>query len=101
MTVTVPSLVALAGETPSHSTSSAAVQATVPPPALVTLSVLAAGLAPPCVALDDRLLGATDSDGGDRGATVSVTGIVLGEPPAPGALTVTSRSPGSTRRPHR
>ena len=41
--------------------------------------------------MKDRLAGVTDSDGGVAGSTVSVTGIVFGEPPAPvGRDTVTS-----------
>ena len=57
---------------------------------LVTVSVLAAGLAAPCVPLNERLAGETESAGGVTGSTVSVTGIVLGEPVAPAAVTVTS-----------
>ena len=61
-----------------------------PPPVLLTESVLAAGLGPPCVAVKDRLVGDTVSVGGVGGSTVKVTGIVFGEPPAPVAVTVTS-----------
>ena len=59
----------------------------VPPPVLATASVLAAGFAPPCGAVNDRLDGVTDS-AGVGGATVSVTGIAWGAP-APGAVMVT------------
>src|SRR4051812_6497333 len=62
----------------------------VPPPVFATASVLAAGSAPPCVALNERLDGVTDSAGGVGALTVNVTGIVAGEPPAPLAVTVTS-----------
>ena len=57
---------------------------------LVTATVLAAGLAPPTVAVKARLAGETDSAGGGGGSTVSVTGIVFGEPVAPAAVTVMS-----------
>ena len=42
------------------------------------------------MAVKDRLAGDTVSVGGVAGSTVKVTGIVLGEPPAPLAVTVTS-----------
>ena len=88
--VIVPALVPLAGDTLSQLALSDAVQSIEPPPVLLTDKVLAAGLAPPCVALNDRLAGVTDSAGGVGGSTVNVTGIVFGEPVAPGAVTVTS-----------
>ena len=40
--------------------------------------------------MNARLAGVTDSAGGVGGSTVSVTGIVFGEPVAPAAVTVTS-----------
>ena len=73
-------------ETLSHETFSDAVQ--LNPPA-ETSTVLAAGLAPPCVPVNDRLDGATVS-GGAGGPTVSVTGTVFGEPVAPAAVIVMS-----------
>jgi hypothetical protein len=90
VTVIVPAPVPLAGDTLSQLALSDAVQSSVPEPAFDTLSVFAAGLEPPAVALNDRLVGDTDSDAGAGGSTVSVTGIVFGEPFAPDALTVTS-----------
>ena len=57
VTVIVPAFVPLAGETLSQLALSDAVQLIVPPPVLLTDSVLAAGLAPPAVALNDRLAG--------------------------------------------
>ena len=65
VTVIVPALVPLVGDRLSQLALSDAVQFSVPPPALLTDSVLAAGLAPPAVALNDRLAGVTDSAGGD------------------------------------
>src|SRR4051794_29163242 len=99
VTVIVPELVPLAGDTLSQLAVFAAVQSIEPPPELLTASVLAAGLAPPAVAPNDRLVGATDSAGGTAGSTVSVTGIVLGEPPAPEAVTVTSVVYGPAAKP--
>jgi hypothetical protein len=58
-----------------------------PVPVLVTLSVAGAGLAPPAVALNARLAGATDKTG--CGApSVKVTVTIFGEPCAPFALVV-------------
>src|SRR4051812_30568946 len=62
----------------------------VPPPVFATLSVWAAGAAPPAVAVNVRPAGVTDSAGGRTGSTVNVTGMVLGDPAAPGAVTVMS-----------
>ncbi len=53
----------------------------------MTLTVWAAGFAPPWVALNDSVAGATFSTGVD-GLTVSVTSIVFGEPLTPGAVTL-------------
>jgi hypothetical protein len=55
----------------------------------LTVSDWLAGLAPPAVAEKLRLAGVTESTGAG-GPTVNVTGIVLGEPVAPGAVTVMS-----------
>src|SRR3954470_4215591 len=90
VTVIVPALVPLVGDSLSQAAPSEAVQSIDPPPVLLTASVLAAGLEPPSVAVKDRLAGDTVSVGGVAGSTVKVTGIVLGEPPAPLAVTVTS-----------
>ena len=62
----------------------------VPPPVLVTATVLAAGLVPPAVAVKASVVGETESAGGVGGLTVSVTVIVFGEPVAPVAVTVIS-----------
>jgi hypothetical protein len=74
-----------AEETLSHALVSDAVQVIVPPPVLATVSVLAAGSAPPAVALNARLAGVTDNTGGG-GSTVSVTATVFDEP-APAIVT--------------
>jgi hypothetical protein len=66
---------------------SAAVQLSVPPPEFETFTVWAAGLDAPAVPANDRLVGDTASTG-VAGFTVSVTGIVLGDPEAPVAVTV-------------
>src|SRR5256885_1055655 len=90
VTVSVAGAVALAGVTASHAASSDSVTSSVPPPLLVTATVLAAGLGAPAVAVKARLEGVTDSAGGVGGSTVRVTGMVFGEPVAPDAVTVTS-----------
>src|SRR6187549_3452118 len=63
VTVMVPGAGPLLGETLIHDWSSDAVQFIVPPPVLVTESSLAAGFVPPAVAVNDRLVGVTDSAG--------------------------------------
>ena len=63
--VIVPAFVPLPGATLSQLALSAAVQFRVPPPELLTDSVLAAGLDPPAVALNDRLAGVTARAGGE------------------------------------
>src|SRR3954463_5591706 len=90
VTVSVAGAVALAGVTASHAASSDAVTSSVPPPVLVTATVLAAGLVPPAAAVKASVVGETDNAGGVGGLTVRVTGIVFGEPVAPVAVTVTS-----------
>ena len=72
----------LAGDTLNQVWLSDAVQFNVPPPVFDTFTVCAAGLAPPAVAVNDRLAGAT-ANTGDAGFTVSVTSTVFGEPVAP------------------
>jgi hypothetical protein len=89
-TVTSRPPVPLPGATLSHAASSETVQLRVPPPLLLIASVRSAGLAPPCVPPKARLPGVTASAGpGGGGSTMSVTGIVRGEPVAPAAPTVT------------
>ena len=73
-------------ESDSHATLSEAVHASAPAP---TVIVFAAGDAPPATAENDRLEGVSVRVGGG-GSTVSVTGIALGDPTAPGAVTVIS-----------
>ena len=64
--VIVPEFVPLAGDRPSQLALSEAVQLMLPPPVLLTDSVLAAGFGPPAVPLNDRLVGLTDSDGAEK-----------------------------------
>jgi hypothetical protein len=90
VTVTVPEFVPLAGATLSQLAFSDAVQSSEPPPVFEIDSVLAAGLAPPCVAENDSAEGDTDSAGGVGGSSVSVTVTVFGEPVAPEAASVMS-----------
>src|SRR5919205_1135927 len=87
-TDSVAGAVAVAGVTVSHDASSETLTSSEPLPVLVTDAFCAAGFVPPCVALNGRLVGVTDSAGGVGAATVNVTGIVFGEPPAPAAVTV-------------
>src|SRR5688500_669725 len=59
--------VPLAGVTVSHDASSEAVKDRVPPPVLVTLTVLAAGFAPPTVPPNVSDAGSVASTGGGGG----------------------------------
>jgi hypothetical protein len=90
VTVSVAGAEALAGVTVSQAASSDAVTSRLPLPVFVTDTVLAAGFAPPCVALKASVAGVTASAAGAGGSTVKVTGTVLGEPATPVAVTVTS-----------
>src|SRR6185312_13919325 len=83
VTVIVPAPLPLAGETASQLALSEAVQLSVPPPALDTLSVLAAGLAPSCVPLNDRLAGLTARVGGDGAPPLKTTVAIDHELGAP------------------
>jgi hypothetical protein len=75
--VTAPFPVPEAGETASQAALSLALQFRVPPPVLLMLRVLAAGLLPPCWAVKDRLVGLAPIAGGTGAAvTVSATGTV-------------------------
>src|SRR3954447_22951881 len=90
VTVSVCGAVPDAGATDIQGASSDAVNDRVPPPALETSIVLAAGVAPPCVALKDRLAGVVASAGpGAPGVTLNVTGTTFGEPAAPAGVIVT------------
>lgn len=85
----MPLPVPAAGERVSQATLSRAVQLSVPPPVLRILNGWAAGLLPPCCAVNDRLVEFTPMAGGTgAGVTVTVIGTETGC--APGALTVTS-----------
>jgi hypothetical protein len=75
-TESVEGALPLAGAAASHVWSSDAVKFNVPPPEFVTLTACAAGFAPPAVALNARLAGATESVG--PGLTTSVTSTVFG-----------------------
>ena len=75
--VIVPLLVPLVGDRLSQLALSEAVQFIVPPPALVTVSVLAAGLAPPAVPLKARLVGETESAGGETVPLLKTTVAIV------------------------
>jgi hypothetical protein len=62
--VTAPVLVPEAGETASHAALSLALQLRVPPPVLLMFRVCAAGLLPPAVALNEKLVGLAPIAGG-------------------------------------
>ena len=57
LTVTAPFPLPEAGETASQVVLGLALQLKVPPPVLLMLTVLVAGLVPPCVAAKERLVG--------------------------------------------
>ena len=87
LTVTAPFPVPEPGETATQVALGLALQLKVPPPVLLMLTVWVAGLAPPWVAVKERLVGLAPMAGGTEAvATVNVTGTVTGE--APVALTV-------------
>ena len=90
VTVTVPAFVPLAGDTLIQVALSDAVQSSEPPPVFETASVLAAGLAPPWVAENDRRAGRPTARAASADRASSVTVTVFGEPVAPGAVSVTS-----------
>ena len=73
VTVSDCGAVPLAGDTESHGASSDALKASDPPPSLATLSVLAAGWAPPATAENASEPGATASRAGSPGPTGRVT----------------------------
>src|SRR5690349_6778203 len=83
VTVIVPESVPPEGERLSQLALSDAVQLRVPPPALLTPIVFAAGLGPPAVPPNDRLAGVTESAGcvdpvARLNATVAISHGVLG-----------------------
>lgn len=88
LTVTVPLPVPEAGLTVNQAALSLALQLKVPPPVLLMVTVWVAGLAPPCVAVKEKLAGLAPIAGGTGVAvTVNVTGTVTEE--APVALSIT------------
>src|SRR2546423_13589065 len=97
--VIVPLLAPLVGERLSQLALSEAVQFIVPPPALVTVSVLAAGLDPPAVPLKARLVGDTERAGGETVPLLKTTvasahgGLEPGETPAGGVAPRPGRAP--------
>jgi hypothetical protein len=84
----VPALLPEAGDTVSHAALLLAVHASVPPPVFETPTVFAAGFDPPAV--PENQSDAEDNVSAGGAATLNVTLIVLGEPVAPGAVTVTT-----------
>src|SRR5436190_18644227 len=80
-TVTEPALLPLGGETLSQAASSLVLQDSVPAPALVIASCCDAGSAPPGVALNVSVVGATSSTAAVE--RFSVTGMTFGLPVAP------------------
>ena len=87
LTVMLPLPVPEAELSPNHGVLSLALQLNVPPPVLLRLRVCAAGLLPPWVAVNARLVGLALMAGGTGAAvTVKETGIVTGV--APDALRV-------------
>ncbi len=73
--------VPLVGVTDSHEESLLAVKVKLPPPVFVTFAADAAGFVPlPCVAANDKVVGATDNAAGAVGNdTLKVTVMVAGE----------------------
>ena len=94
VTLIVPALVPLPGDTLSQLALSDAVQLIEPPPELATASDLAAGLAPPAVALNDRLAGLTESVGGDGTPPLLNTTVAI----VHGAAPVETRAAGVSPR---
>ena len=80
--VIVPFPVPDDGLTVSQAALPLALQLKVPPPVLLMLTVWAEGLAPPCWAVKDRLVGLAPMAGGTGAVvTVKVTGTVTGVAP--------------------
>lgn len=92
--VTAPLPEPEAGDRVNHAALSLADQVSVPPPVLLMLSVWAAGLVPPCVAVKERLVGfapiagLTESIGAEGGAIncansgISAANLRIVRPPA-------------------
>ena len=82
--VTVPLPLPVAVESVNHAALSLADHVRVPPPVLLTLSVCAAGLLPPCCAVKEKLAGLAPMAGGTGAAVmVKATGTVTGVTPVP------------------
>lgn len=94
LAVTVPFPVPEAGPTVSQAALPLALHASVPPPVLLMLSVRAAGLAPPCVAVKERLVGLAPiaglteiagAEGGEINCAnpgISAANLLIDRPPA-------------------
>jgi hypothetical protein len=84
VSVTAPFPVPEAGLSVNQAALSLALQLSVPPPVLLMVTVLVAGLAPPWVAPKERLVGLAPIAGGTGAVeTVNVTGTVtVGAPVA-------------------
>ena len=81
----VPFPIPLLGVKESQVAPPLTLQFSVPPPVLLTLTVLAAGFDPPCWAVKDKLVGLTPMAGGTGAAvTAKETGIITVV--APGAV---------------
>ena len=84
LTVMAPLPVPEVGEAASQVVLGLALQLSVPPPVLLMVTVWVVGLAPPCWAVKDRLVGLAPIAGGTGEAlTVKVTGTVTGVTPVP------------------
>ena len=82
--VTVPLPVPVPALRANQPVVSLALQFKVPPPVLLILSVCAAGLLPPWIAVNARLVGLAPMAGGTGAAvTVKETGIAMGVTPVP------------------
>ena len=92
--VTAPLPEPEAGDRVNHAALSLADQVSVPPPVLLMLSVWAAGLAPPCWAVKERLVGLapiaglteiTGAEGGEINCAnpgISAANLLIDRPPA-------------------
>jgi hypothetical protein len=89
VTVTAPFPVPEVGLSVNQVALSPAVQLRIPPPWLLMRKVWGAGIAPPCVAAKERLVGLAPIAGGTGAVvTVNVTGTVRGEAPVAFIITV-------------
>jgi hypothetical protein len=94
--VTMPLPEPVAGLSVSQEALSLAFHVSVPPPVLLIPIDWAPGLLPPCVALNERLVGLAPMDGGTGAAdTVKETGIVLGVVPVAATVIVALKVPAA------